>query len=585
MGSSAIRVLFVSYLLCTVLALPLRAAIVTWTSAANGFWDIPANWSSNPNLPMTSDDVSNSTALTITHRMGTDTVNSFTTTGPFLLTGGTLMINKNLQINGTSFTLNGGTLKGATVGVSGPAGALVFDSNVSNVLDGVTFKSSADLDLTNGGFVLIRNGLTLDTFSRSFLDNGGEAFFDGKQTFGPNNVGGPTINFGGTGTNRVGMTAGTTLTLSGISVSSAATSVSGALLGNVSPIANMPTGLTFDCRGGGCTNSINGPVTIAGDTVTNTFTSTLDLNTNQLTQSNTIVAKTAVQNDGKIVVNRKVDITTPAFNISSPFGGFTVNGATSIKAATGDTAVTSAGDIFVAPGVTFTIAGNLTQNTGGTLKVNGQLVAMNGQAKKTVTLNGGVLTGTQTPNNPLSGRITANVVNKQRVKPGDAPGILTIDGDYTQSSEGALAIEIDRGMSGPIACDGPGCYSQLDVTGSTTLDGTLDVTLDSGLAIGDLFAIINNLDESISVDGTFKGLGEDGTFSVDFGGFAYLFEISYDGNVISPSQVTFDGGNDVVLKVIAASPVSEPSSLVTLMSAAITLAAGGWFRQRRRRPE
>jgi len=356
MHSGVIKVLLPAYLLCAVLASPLHAAIVTWTSAANGFWDIPANWSSNPNLPLAADDTSNNTALTITHRMGNDTVNSFTTSGPFLLTGGILAIRNNLQINGTSFTLNGGTLAGAAVRVSGPNAALLFDSNVSNVLDGVKLIN-ADLDLTNGGFVKIKNGLTLDTFSRVFLDNSGEAFFDGNQKFGPNNAVSSTINLGGTGTNQVGMTAGTTLTLSGISVSSGATSVSGALLGNISPIANMPTGLLFDCREGSCTNSVNGPVTIAGDTITNTFTSTLDLNTNQLTQSNAIVAKTAIQDDGKIVVNRKVDITTPAFNISSPSGGLTVNGATSIKAANGDTAVTSAGDIFIAGIVNLTGCG------------------------------------------------------------------------------------------------------------------------------------------------------------------------------------------------------------------------------------
>jgi hypothetical protein len=64
--------------------------------------------------------------------------------------------------------------------------------------------------------------------------------------------------------------------------------------------------------------------------------------------------------------------------------------------------------------------------------------------------------------------------------------------------------------------------------------------------------------------GTFAGLAEDATFTADFGNEAYLFAISYDGNVISPSQVTFDGGNDVVLKVVSASSVREPGTLMLL---------------------
>jgi hypothetical protein len=126
---------------------------------------------------------------------------------------------------------------------------------------------------------------------------------------------------------------------------------------------------------------------------------------------------------------------------------------------------------------------------------------------------------------------------------------------------------------------GAGCYSQLDVVDGTTLEySTLSVTLDAAPVVGDLFAIINNLD-TLPTAGTFAGLPEDGTFAVDFGGVAYLFEISYDGNAISPSQVTFDGGNDVVLRVIAASPIPEPGTLMLLGTALLGLGI-----MRRRKP-
>lgn len=66
------------------------------------------------------------------------------------------------------------------------------------------------------------------------------------------------------------------------------------------------------------------------------------------------------------------------------------------------------------------------------------------------------------------------------------------------------------------------------------------------------------------MNGTFAGLPQDGTFSVDFGNTAYEFEISYDGKVLSPSDVTFDGGNDVVLGLIGTSPAPEPTPILLL---------------------
>ena len=56
------------------------------------------------------------------------------------------------------------------------------------------------------------------------------------------------------------------------------------------------------------------------------------------------------------------------------------------------------------------------------------------------------------------------------MSPGDGPGVLTIQGNYTQVSNAALNIEIDSATS----------YDQLNVTGTATLAGTLNVTLGNG---------------------------------------------------------------------------------------------------------
>jgi hypothetical protein len=95
--------------------------------------------------------------------------------------------------------------------------------------------------------------------------------------------------------------------------------------------------------------------------------------------------------------------------------------------------------------------------------------------------------------------------------------------------------------------------------------------------IGDFYGIIDNMD-ALPVTGMFAGLDEDATFTSNFDGEAYLFEISYDGNIISPALVTFNGGNDVVLEVIGASPVSEPPSLAMLVGGLFGLAAFVWLR-------
>jgi hypothetical protein len=71
------------------------------------------------------------------------------------------------------------------------------------------------------------------------------------------------------------------------------------------------------------------------------------------------------------------------------------------------------------------------------------------------------------------------------LNPGDSPGRLTIQGNYTQLSGGTFFAEL-AGLA-------PGTqYDQLIVTGRAALDGTLDVVLHNGLAVdlGDSFVLM-----------------------------------------------------------------------------------------------
>ena len=84
------------------------------------------------------------------------------------------------------------------------------------------------------------------------------------------------------------------------------------------------------------------------------------------------------------------------------------------------------------------------------------------------------------------GTINANVTSDGQVSPGGrgAPGILTINGTYSQSSSAALNIE----LGGPT----PGIqYDQLDVNGPAYLGGTLDLSFLIGPVWGHTYAIAN----------------------------------------------------------------------------------------------
>jgi hypothetical protein len=79
-----------------------------------------------------------------------------------------------------------------------------------------------------------------------------------------------------------------------------------------------------------------------------------------------------------------------------------------------------------------------------------------------INLNNGALAG--------SGTIYANVTNAGQVTPGGtgAAGVLTINGNYTQTAAGVLGIELGGATAGSQ-------YDQLIVSGAASLGGTLNV--------------------------------------------------------------------------------------------------------------
>ena len=132
-------------------------------------------------------------------------------------------------------------------------------------------------------------------------------------------------------------------------------------------------------------------------------------------------------------------------------------------------------------------------NTSGDIILDGLLTVSNGGQ---VLVGGQILIQEQGELHG-NGTVTGNVQNGVLVAPGTSPGRLTIEGNYSQLSSGALQIELAGLIPGAT-------YDQLMVTGNTTLDGTLSVAFLNGFApkLGDSF---DNLDWG-TLSGTFSTL-------------------------------------------------------------------------------
>ena len=119
-----------------------------------------------------------------------------------------------------------------------------------------------------------------------------------------------------------------------------------------------------------------------------------------------------------------------------------------------------AGGSFTKVGAgTLTLTGASTY-TGNTIVSGGSLIVDGSIASPVTTVNPGALLGGY-------GTIGGNLVNGGSVSPGNSPGTLTVKGNYTQGSSGALVIQI-----GGLAANQ---HDLLKVGGNASLGGTLQL--------------------------------------------------------------------------------------------------------------
>ncbi len=194
--------------LCT--AAPATAASVNWTGVS-GFWDLVANWNSNPALPGVGDsaviDVAGVRTITVRATGGPFLVDSLTLPGDDLLAiaGGSLTLaagftnNAGTSITSGSLNLNGASsmasLTQSAAGVLGGIGLLTVGGTASlsgthtgigsTILQGATTISGLNLDagrvLLNQNTVTLNGGMNLNPANNTGagrIDNAIGALFD-----------------------------------------------------------------------------------------------------------------------------------------------------------------------------------------------------------------------------------------------------------------------------------------------------------------------------------------------------------------------------------------------------------------------
>jgi fibronectin-binding autotransporter adhesin len=259
----------------------------------------------------------------------------------------------------------------------------------------------------------------------------------------------------------------------------------------------LETGIAaLTVTGGTLTNAAGAAITVPDSSVGANLLSAALENQGTLTVMADTVLTGSVTNSGTINVRPGAfgagDLTVNLTNPSAPItnnGTIAIAGLRALIVQGGSFA--NAGTVTVGSFGTLLVIGNYAQ-TAGLTSLSGGVMTADGL----VDLEGGVLAGT--------GVINANIRNNAELDVGQpgSPGILTIVGDYTQTSGGVLVIEIGGANAGSD-------FDQLNITGQATLDGALTVHLINGFQPngGDRFPIMT----FGSGSGTFATVNADGT--------------------------------------------------------------------------
>jgi hypothetical protein len=171
------------------------------------------------------------------------------------------------------------------------------------------------------------------------------------------------------------------------------------------------------------------------------------------------------------------------------------------------------GTATVASGAELQISGTFqllstAQVTGaGTLRITGGTTTLGG----TISVSGGVIINSGATAQG-TGTISTNLTNNGTLIVGTvgSVGILAITGNFTQGSTGTLKMDINGTGAGT-------GYDQLQVSGTVTLGGTLNVSVSGSYAPGTQFTLITYAGSS----GSFSSITGAGTMTPQYGPFGF----------------------------------------------------------------
>ena len=515
-----------------------------------------------------------SLAVSGSEEIGSSGTGSFTQNGGTHTVTGNLFLGRNSGGSGT-YTLNGGRLNVGSIANGLGSGTFNLDGgtlnlsgnsmNVNTFNVGNATGSSGSFTLGSGKTLAIDSevigGSGAGIFSQSggvhtanYLYIGNASEGDGRYNLNGGNLTAGYEAIGVAGTGRFIQDGGThtvsnSLILGYASRGGYDLSGSGSLIASAETIGLAGTGrftqdggthtvtgnLTLgDLSGSSGTYNLNAGTFNVGNIVNGSGSGTFNLDggTLNLTGStinvDTFNVGNAAGSNGNFVLSSGEGLTTSTETIGvSGAGRFTQNGGqhrvgTLILAANSGSTGT-----YNLNGGTLTVNNRIINNEGGNFNVGaGTTVTVSG----TGFINHGQLNG--------SGTIAGNLNSDGSVAPGNSPGTLVVSGNYNQSPSGTLVIEIGGLLAGTE-------YDVLNVSGTATLDGTLNVSLfdlGSGLfapEAGDSFDILT----AELLQGSFSALS-----------FAALLDPSLNWQVSYLTDAV--GSTDVVrLSVVSAVPV------------------------------
>ncbi len=429
------------------------------------------------------------------------------------------------------WVVTGGSIIGGTVDISIPDG-LSFGDNVANALDSVVVQGELSF-LDDYARVAILGSTTFDV-ARLIGNNSSIGFADGYVLAG-------AIIFEGSGTgDRFIETSGTdgTLTIGPSGEIFTAGGFGGSAFID-STFGNYAGNMTLINEGQIASGATGRTLTIASTSFTNN--GIVDANSGTLVL--TVVPTNLVNEvltggewkaffDADIQFPLGTAITSVASQISLIGIGSQLLAGPTVDALAILASVPNGGILQLENGQSYTTAGDLA--VGGTLSLGlATTVTINGGNSLNLGF-GGVLGGSGTIIGPVIAGLGSHVY------PGNSPGIINT-GDFTLNSAATLDIEIGGLGSNP-GVD----YDQVNVSGSVTLNGILNVTEFSSFNPGQQFTIINN-DGSDAIVGTFSGLPEASTIVVG-GSQVRISYVGGDGNDVVLTSLAppknWDGGGD-----------------------------------------